>query len=546
MARTQLHLNLCITGSLVPLSVNIRDWKTNAGLIEHPTTSPVPWEVVEHIVSFLDNRSIKMLRLTCRLFGRVKLRIKRVFISPYSIDMQTFYAIAASDVYRPDIVEVVYDDAFVGYPLEDGDNIYEMPESDSMYVSTQPIWIQQETDENAREISRRFGSSGALPKHIRKAQRAGDKISVEKAIQFWLTLEKEQMQNILIGADAEAFRYALRNLPALRTITVTPATHGFPFLPLYETPLIRSIPYGMNYPLPRGWPTRCGGQPVRATEAWEEDKAIWRGFNMVTKILTEEKQHHNVSEFLIDAHYLHTGLSCRIFEQKCEEYDNFRTVLQQPDFKKLQLSLLVAGHEKINMRWPAFRTNLLRDAIAEASQLEYFSMETDWDMDRIVQPPTLATFLPIEGWAGLKHFRLWNFPLRSADLISTLSQLTGLQSLELGFLDLYEQDNYHDLLNKMRDTLRLHERPVRPRVKLGVPIPELTHTRTNYLRGRAIWLDKELEAFLYRGGENLFHVGKDTLTRVMGIVKDAFDPAYERPYVPFVRMDLFYRDMTGM
>ncbi|KAM0511261.1 hypothetical protein ACHAPE_010071 [Trichoderma viride] len=507
-----------------------------------PTTkSPVPWELVEHIVGHLDNRSIKSLRLTCRLFGTLKLRINRVFISPYTTDIQTFYAIAASDVYRPDIVEVVYDDAFVGYLLEDGVSIHTLPASDSMYMSTDLMWLQIELNENEREIRRRFGNNaGVLPKRIRKAQRAGGKISVEDASQFWLRLEKEQMRNILVAADATAFRYALRHLPALQTITVTPAAHGVPFAPLYETPLIRSIPFGMNYPLPRGWPTRRGGHPIRLTERWEEDKAIWRGLNMVTKILAEEKQHHHVSEFFIDAHYLNTGLICHFFEQKCEEYNNFRTVLQQPNFKKLQLSLLIAGQEKMDMSWPAFRTGLLRAAIAEASQLEHFSMETDWDMIRAVQPPTLDTFLPIEQWAGLKHFRLWNFPLRSADLVSTLSQLTSLQSLELGFLDLYEQDNYHDLLNEMRDTLRLHERLVRPRVRLGIPIPDLTHGRLDYLRGRAIWLDEEVESFLYRGGENLFHPGKDTLARVMGVVKDAFDPTYERPYVPFSRLDLHY------
>ncbi|KAM0449778.1 hypothetical protein ACHAO4_007075 [Trichoderma viride] len=499
-----------------------------------PTTkSPVPWEIVEHIVSYMDNRSIKNLRLTCRLFGSLKLHINRVFISPYSIDIQTFYDIATSDVYRPGIVEVVYDDAFLGYPLDDGDSLDTLPESDSMYISTDPMWLQLEMHENVRQTDRRFGNDiGVLPKRLRKATRAGDKISREDTSQYWLKLEKDQVQNILMGVDAKAFRYALQHLPALRTITVTPAAHGFLFSPLYETPLIRSLPFGMNYPLPRGWPIRYGRNPIRLTKPWEVDKAMWRGYNMVTKTLVEEKQHHHVSEFLIDAHYLHTGLSCHLFERECEEYDNFRTILQQPNFKKLQLSLLAAGQESINVRWPAFRNNLMRDAIAEASQLEYFSLETDWDIGRIVQPPTLATFLPIERWADLKHFRLWNFPLRSADLISTLSQLTGLQSLELGFLDLYGTDNYHDLLDEMRDTLRLHERSVRPRVRLGIPVPDPTHSRSDYLRGRAIWLEKDLEAFLYRGAENLFNAGKDTLARGMGVVKDAFDPAFEKPYVP--------------
>ncbi|EHK47027.1 hypothetical protein TRIATDRAFT_291272 [Trichoderma atroviride IMI 206040] len=480
--------------------------------------SRVPWELVEDIVSYLDNRSIKSLRLTCRLFASLKLRINRVFLSPYSIDIQTFYDIAASDVYRPDIVEVVFDDAFLGYPLEDDDSYDTLPDSDSMYMSTDPIWLQLERNENVRQSIRRFGNdAGRLPKRLRKIQRAGAKLTVEDVSQFWLKLEKDQMNNISMGADVKAFRYALHHLPALRTVTVTPATHGFIFSPLYQTPLIRSIPMGMNYPLP---------QP------WEKEKAIWRGYNMVTKTLAEENVHHHVSEFSVDAHYLHTGLSCRLFDEESEEYDDFRTILQQPNFKKLHLSLLVAGQENVNIRWPSFRTNLLRNAIAEAMQLEHFSMETDWDMDRIVQPPTLRTFLPIEGWANLKHFRLWNFPLRSADLILTLSRLPGLQSIELGFLDLFEQDNHHDLLNAMRDTLKLHKRPVPPRVRLGIMVPDVTYGRSEYLRGRAIWLDKEVEAFLYRDAENLFEPGRDTLARVMGVVRDAFDPTYEKPYAP--------------
>ncbi|KAK1239977.1 hypothetical protein MKX08_007419 [Trichoderma sp. CBMAI-0020] len=514
---------------------------------EPATKSPVPWELVEDIVSYLDNRSIKSLRLTCRLFRSLKLRIHRVFLSPYSIDIQTFYDIAASDVYRPDIVEVVYDDAFLGYPLEEGDSYETLPESDSMYMSTDPMWLQLEINENVRQSSRRFGNEdGVLPKRLRKIQRAGAKLSVEDVSQFWLKLEKDQMINISMEEDVKAFRYALHRLPALRTITITPATHGFLFSPLYQTPLIRSVPVGMNYPLPRGWPVWSGNSPIRILDSWEREKGIWRGYNMVTQTLAEEAEHHHVSELSIDAHYLHTGLSCRLFDEECEEYDNFRTILQQPNFKKLHLSLLVAGQESVNIRWPSFRTNLLRNAIAEASGLEHFSMETDWAMDRIVQPPKLATFLPIERWANLKHFRLWNFPLRSADLILTLVKLTGLQSLELGFLDLFEQDNHHDLLNSMRDTLQLHERMVPPRVRLGVMVPDVGDGHSEYLRGRAIWLDKEVEAFLYQGAENLFDPGRDTLVRAMGVVRDAFDPTYEKPYVPPLFNDYYHNYLGSM
>lgn len=498
------------------------------------------------MVNYLDNRSIKSLRLTCRLFGALKLRINRVFISPHSADIMTFYAIAENDVYRPDIVEVVYDDAFVRYPLGIYDSVDGVPALYPRCMSTEMARLKFEADENIEEIDRRYGRDvRALPKRLRKARRAGAKLSMNDARQLLVDLEEDQRHNINKGADAEALRCALRHLPALQRITVTPAAHGCPFTPLYETPMIRSIPLGMNYPIPRGWPTRPNGSLAMLAEPWEEGKQTWRGYNMVTKLLAEEKHHHRVSELLIDAHSLYTGLSCRLFEQLCEEYYNFQTILQQPNFKKLQLSLHVDGQKQPNVNWAAFRNNLLRNAIAEASQLEHFSIETDWEtgvMDPRIQPPTLQTFLPIERWAGLQHFRLWNFPLRSADLISALSQLTGLQSLELGFLGLHRGDNYHDLLNDMRGTLRLHERSVPPRVRFGIPVPEsIAYSCAKYFRGRAIWLDKEVEAFLYQGGDNLFIAGGNFLARVVGVVRDAFDPAYERPYARLTRVDNLYK-----
>lgn len=41
----------------------------------------------------------------------------------------------------------------------------------------------------------------------------------------------------------------------LRRITIAPTAHGSLFLTLYQTPMICSLPYGFNYPIPRGWPT---------------------------------------------------------------------------------------------------------------------------------------------------------------------------------------------------------------------------------------------------------------------------------------------------
>lgn len=471
------------------------------------------------MASYLDNGSVKNLRLTCRLFGALKLRIDRVFITPNTKDIQTLYAIAESDVYRPKVVEVIYDDAWVENPLQDYSSMESLP-----FPQTRNFHMSHrlyKTDTGSRFKRRR----GQCPEDRSSS-------STSKCRMMLMT---EQEDNIARGVDAEALRYALGHFPALQRITVTPATSGLHCAPLYETPANRAASLVTNGPKPVDRASRTRGHGAYA-RPWGEDRKRWRGYNMVTKLLAEEK-HHRVSEFVIDTHFSYKGLNCRLFEQPCDEYHDFKAILQQqPGLKKLQLSLHISGQERQDLDWSAFNNHLLRDALAEASQLEHFSMETDWQtsvMERSVCPPTLQTFLPIERWAGLQHFRLHSFPLRSANLISALSQLTSLQSLELAFLYLCErEDNHHDLLNGMRGTLRLHERPVRPKVRLGVPLHQAQvsapgfHPDSSDLSPSklAVWLDREVEAFFYSGGENPFAAGKNALVRAMGVVKDAFDP----------------------
>lgn len=61
---------------------------------------------------------------------------------------------------------------------------------------------------------------------------------------------------LFIGSDVDALIYGLKRFPALRRMTITPAAHGWIFAPLYETPMIRALLKGLNYPILCGWPTR--------------------------------------------------------------------------------------------------------------------------------------------------------------------------------------------------------------------------------------------------------------------------------------------------
>lgn len=493
-------------------------------------------------MSHLDNRSIKNLRLTCRLFRVVKLRISRVFLSANPLNIHVLRSIADHDVYRRDIIELVYDDARLCHSRTDhSDNA--LPEEISRLYIYRPItdmeWFQTKRDMNLDDLrQRRRGENPGRPEHLAISRQVNAELSLEESWTYYQDLVRQQDDVVTHGADIEAFQYALQRFPALRRITVTPAAHGWLFTPLYETPMIRAFPSGFNYPIPRGWPTELPPYPGEEPAPWEDSKARWRGYCLVTKILAQQQQHHRVSDFLIDSHYLHTGLNCRIFEEPSQEYSDLLSCFQLPGLKKLHLSLMV------EYNWTDFRQSLLRNALAKTSQLEHFSLETGMDHFSYSpnyypyheRPPALQTFLPIDCWTRLQHFRLWNFPVDSADLISTLSQLPALQSLELGVLSM-GSGTQRQLLEDMRDTLRWHERLTQPKVTFAVSDLSPSHQ----MPGRAIWIDEEVENFLYHGGENPFeNKAYDNVRYDMGVVRDAYDPLYERLHVESLKYHELY------
>ncbi|KAL7902725.1 hypothetical protein HDV64DRAFT_240990, partial [Trichoderma sp. TUCIM 5745] len=500
-----------------------------------PLLPTLPPELIEEIVSFLDNASIKNLRLTCRHFSAIKLRINRVFLSANPLNIRVLRSIADHDEYRQGIVELIYDDARLYHSRADqGDNalLRDISIIDYDGPETTLEWFHAERDVNLHELgNRQTLEESSRPKDFKVHRQVHAELSLEESWTYYQELLRQQDDVIARGADIEAFRYALQQFPALQTVTVTPAAHGWLFTPLYETPMIRAFPYGFNYPIPRGWPVTRLSEIDEKLAPWEDSKARWRGYCLVTKILAEERQHHRVSELRIDSHLLHSGLSCRLFEQSSPEYLDFVTCLQHPSLKKLHLSLYVEFH--VDFPWTAFRRNLLRNALANASQLEHFSLETGLDEttyaphenDNHELPPVLRTILPVNCWTGLQHFRLWNYPVNPVELISILSEFPALQSLELGFLFL-QSGTQHEFLVNMRDTLRWHERPTHPKVRYAVPIP------SDYVQGRAIWIDEEIEKFLYRGGENPLEAKRFVqVCYDMGVMKDAFDPKFERPYL---------------
>lgn len=92
--------------------------------------------------------------------------------------------------------------------------------------------------------------------------------------QCWVHYQqlRRQEDDVLVSdADEDAFVYALKRLPELRRVTITPAAHGR----LYSYPstryrwMIRALPYSFNYPIPRGWPTAADGEILPESQPWK-------------------------------------------------------------------------------------------------------------------------------------------------------------------------------------------------------------------------------------------------------------------------------------
>lgn len=189
------------------------------------------------------------------------------------------------------------------------------------------------------------------------------------------------------------------------------------------------------------------------------------------------QEEHNVSEFVLNVHGLRTGLNCSIFDQPCEEYNNFVTILQRPGFRRLDLALLVGMLQNDN--WVSYRSGYLRQALGSATELEHISLHSDVE-NHVGDPPTLSdhygalknfvplgTIFPIERWPRLQHFGLMRFLVTQDDVISFLSALPStVQSVELSFLSFLDYGgSYYGLLYQMREKLdwRVRDISKRPR-----------------------------------------------------------------------------------
>ncbi|KAK4861315.1 hypothetical protein LT330_004231 [Penicillium expansum] len=474
-----------------------------------------PPEMISSILSFLPNKDVKSLRLTCKALGEISpFSSSRVFLSANSLNIQVFRAVADHPKFRHEIREIIWDDArFVLAPLIWG-AIHPSIDPERMEINSTegcPIWFTEECEDNRYKMKHRKYRDVDRPDHTS-----------------------------IIGSedDKKAFLYGLERFPRLKRVTVTPAAHGWLFAPLYETPMIRAFPYGFNYPIPRGWhcdPVDCQVvEPLPWSEATEDYKELWRGARIVLRLLSQAKR-HNVSELTFDSKQLHTKLNFLIFDRPCEEYYQFAAIMKRPGFRRLHLSLLTGSTGD----WTGFQSGLFRQAVSLAKELTHVHLSTtfnDGSHSSMRDPPIpLKEVLPIKEWPNLSHLALFRFSVDTSGLIAMLKLApSSLQSLDLKFIEFpFDELCLTGLLERMREELDWTKRdqPSKPTVTIVMEGHRIWP-------GRFIKLSDEVASFIYGSGENPLD-GSYTRSPKdgYGTNHDLFEAEYTRPNVNFQDLD---------
>ncbi|KAH8658416.1 hypothetical protein BX600DRAFT_469088 [Xylariales sp. PMI_506] len=502
------------------------------------TLASLPAEICVAVASLLANRDIKNLRLTCRaLRDNYALRMDRVFLSANPLNIQVFRSIADHEILRHGIVEIIWDDARLVGDVSQGEEDemdqfegYPSDESGSGSENSVPRWFSLCRRRNLDDERSRKGLE-ERPAWRARMQQLEAQLPLDTSWAIYQDLLRQQQRVLYDGSDIAALRYGLERFPALRRINVTPAAHGYLFAPLFETPMIRAFPYGFNYPIPRGWPMPSNEDMPCELHSWDDEaeRQKWRGVSIVLRELArhqERHQDHHIVEFLFNVYNIPTGVSSRILEQPCEEYNNLAAVVRRPGFKVLDLSLMGDGDE--DGAWGALGNGRLYDMLAKAIELESIHFRTEIDFDQFQMPdvdfPRIRSLLPVHRWPKLQHFKLTKLLVEHNELISILASLpTSIRSIELShlrFMDEGGNQGYEELARRLREDLDWRARPSsqRPKIIMHVDVNGGRHFRYQCM-------DTEINEYVYGEGHNPF---QDMYSSPRaGAVRSAFEPELE-------------------
>ncbi|KAF5632042.1 hypothetical protein F52700_6560 [Fusarium sp. NRRL 52700] len=523
-----------------------------------PALQSLPNELLGSICGLLSNHDIKSLRLTCRALGdKSYLRFDRVFISANPRNVEVLLAVANHDAFRHRVKEVIWDDSLLkkiltmngydpcGYSGDERDDDHHAAKyaanEDKEWISRDFVGLCRESiflTKSRLQDKNKYEGDNEVQRQVDNLMPTRDSLA------HYTDLFRQQREVLSSNADEEAFRYAVQRFPQLTKVTVTPAAHGFLFMPLYNTPMIRAFPSGFVYPILRTWPS---GEslgyisPEHYPEGWGNDneRRQWRGFCIVSKLLAEHAENLQISELVVDNHKLPTGVDYTLFDKPNAEYDSLCKIVARPGFRRLVLSLTTGCRANFNDSedWSVYTNGRISNLLAKATDLEEIVFQTNYDLSSwfcdMEDSLSLFDIFPVDVFSSgkLKHFGISGMPVLQEDLISFLGRLPStLRSVNLSFLSLVEgQGNHATMLADIRDKLGWRHRPADQRVKVSISM-----LLNQFDHGRYVCLDKEVQEYIYGDGPPPFVATEGMIEATFewgtGIVYDEFDPGFAVPY----------------
>ena len=177
--------------------------------------SNLPVELQIFICLYLTNYDIKNLRLANKsLCSVAKLRLYRVFLSANPRNVEVFRAIAGHEIFRKEIVEIIWDDALLSGSYADLDV---QPDHEHQYVDrfededssddAVPDWVLEDCDRNHDDlIERRLWRDESCPEHVLRYEEVDSEMSCGIAWNHYQGLLQQQRVILNSGADVVAFR----------------------------------------------------------------------------------------------------------------------------------------------------------------------------------------------------------------------------------------------------------------------------------------------------------------------------------------------------
>jgi hypothetical protein len=501
------------------------------------TILDLPAEVFSIICVELSKLDIKRLRLASkRLAANVDLRIDRVYISPNRTNLELLRCILEHPKYRTHIREIVWDDAQLEeYPtLEVFKSIIDQDERETFGIIAHRLEQVISEYEDRSQDSRILTCSDFLDEdgrltHIGKEilVRNDDRftryllvkdstlMSVEASYTLYQKLYREEQDCIKRQVDLAAFRRALSSLPALRKITLTSEVwRPCDLYSRYDTPFQRSLPPGFRKPFVEPWRSRFRSQSTPIyMDGRDETMGLsnqWRGYSIVISALAAAAD-LKVQEFVTDGGYDGRGISHQLFARPNRDLDHTVRMFRHGSLQRLQLAMTVHRSELVDGSVRHF--GLLKAALAELQHLKHLDLNLNSTTrgTRVPVHPASGLFdisrhLPENLIESLKTFALRNVFMDEDDLFNLLLNMHNAQQVTMDNVCLTNsfnarsvEMNWSSLFRRLRSEHE-NDAPIsKPKFAWIWPLYSYAYVDT-----RSRLIDEEIDAFVYRGGEDPF------------------------------------------